>query len=282
MGRRSAWFDRACAHISGVCQAWISPSHHILTRLLQQTGFPEITLQGDDRVALQAFFYFCYDLPYEDAAIDGRPTVMFYVKVYAVAGKYECEELMETVARKLVDLAGSLWSDKDFASTLAVGYKLPSTSKGVSLRRGFEMTIGANLPHLLGCEFFRTALVQVSDLAINLLYQNVAASGPVSAAAVAHYQASRPEQKNRGRTIDQSRRTRSLDHVNGGIVEHIRLKCDNCDVMITNASWTRNKKVHAGRDGKGQVFLMACPVCGHTISSSTGFLRTDEHITVLM
>jgi len=214
--------------------------------------------------------------------MDAKPTAMFYVKVYAVAGKYECEELMETVARKLVDAAGSLWSEKDFASALAVGYKLPSTSKGFSLRQAFELTIGANLPHLLGCPSFRMALTHVSDLAINLLYQNVAASTPVTPAAVTQYQASHAQQKNRGRTIDQTQRTRKLVQVSGGRVESIRLKCEKCDVLITDAMWNRNKKVHCARGGRGEVFLMTCPVCAHTIDSSTSFLRTDEHITVLM
>ncbi|GAB7342312.1 hypothetical protein MBLNU457_g0542t3 [Dothideomycetes sp. NU457] len=247
-----------------------------------QDGQSEITLQGDDRVALQAFFYFCYDLPYEDAAAEGGLTAMFYVKIYAVAGKYECEGLMKTVARKLIDAAGSLWSDKDFVSALAVGYQLPSTSKGESLREGFESTIGANLPYLLGCSSFRAALTHVDDLAINLLFQNVAASGPVTPAAITQYQVSRPEQKNRGLTIDQSRRTRNFDHVIGGVVEHIRLKCDKCDVLITDAFWIRNRRAQPGRGGKGELFLMNCPVCTHCISSSTGFLRTDERITVLM
>ena len=246
----------------------------------------EIILLGDDVVALQAFFYFCYDLPYEDAAGDGKPTLMFYVKLYAIAAKYECEEIMEVVARKLNELAGTLCSDKEFGAALNAGYKLPATPKGTSLREAFEIAIGANLPTLVRHDQFRLLVTRVPDLAVNLLYQNVAATAtPVTTTAVAQYQASRAQQKqqkNRGRTIDQNVRTRNLgpNSVKDAIVENIRLKCEGCHVLITDTLWKRNKRLEP-RGERGETWIMACPVCAYTMDSSVSFLRTDEHITVL-
>ena len=209
---------------------------------------------------------------------------MFYVKVYAVAAKYECAEIMEVVARKLVDTASTLCSDREFGAALNAGYKLPATSKGTSLREAFEIAIGTNLPNLVRLEQFRLLLTRIPDLAVNLLYQNVSATTtPVTTAAVTQYQATRAQQKNRGRTIEQNMRTRSLvpDSVKGAIVENIRLKCEGCHVLITDSLWNRRRKAQS-RGGRGEVWTMACPVCSHNMDSSFSFLRTDEHITVLM
>jgi len=207
---------------------------------------------------------------------------MFYVKSYAIAGKYECEELMEVVSRKLVDTASTLCSDKDFGAALNAGYKLPATSKGTSLRQAFEIAIGANLPSLVRLEQFRLLLTRVPDLAVNLLYQNVSATtAPVTTAAVTQYQATQAQQKNRGRTIEQNMRTRSLTGAKGARVDNIRLKCEGCHVLITNGLWDHCRKPRS-REGRGDVWIMTCPVCAHTIDSSVSFLRSDEHITVLM
>ncbi|PYI17275.1 BTB/POZ domain protein [Aspergillus violaceofuscus CBS 115571] len=90
-----------------------------------ESGMNEIDLKVDDPRAIEAMFHFMYGYRYDSSDSDqGRASPMlFAVKVYQVADKYQVPQLKDRAREKFKSIVETCWQTDDFPVAIEEAYK---------------------------------------------------------------------------------------------------------------------------------------------------------------
>jgi len=102
---------------------------------------------------------FLYDKPYTDACED-IARLLFFVRVFSIADKYDIDELKDAVSIDFQKVASGSWDDEEFSQVIREGYDLPESRDANSLRLPIETVCFQNMHALLG----KPAFVDVCQL----------------------------------------------------------------------------------------------------------------------
>lgn len=83
-----------------------------------------ITLNDDDVSAVDTMLRFLYSFDYDTggSAADVASTMVFNVKVYSIADKYEIPALKSVASQKFIDSVKTCWNMDDFPHAVAEVY----------------------------------------------------------------------------------------------------------------------------------------------------------------
>ncbi|KAK3711117.1 hypothetical protein LTR37_009904 [Vermiconidia calcicola] len=116
----------------------------------------------DDPEALQALVHYLYNFVYCDSFIEGNKAISFAVKVYAIADKYQVEDLQALAAQRFKN------GYRDFIATIA----LIEENTNPEVRTLWDIIIPAiknNITYLLTSDQFQRLVFEQKDLCLSLL-----------------------------------------------------------------------------------------------------------------
>lgn len=94
--------------------------------------------------------------------------LVFNVKMYVAADKYQIPGLKEVASRKYGTVVNNCWNTTEFSDSVQLLWE-NTTESDVSLKNVILMTVGSNVPALLSREEFVEVLRSHGDLGVGVL-----------------------------------------------------------------------------------------------------------------
>lgn len=105
-----------------------------------------IELKGDDPLVVEAMLQFMYTIDYDSGGNDQEPMspMLFNVRVYSIAGKYDVMALKQRAKEKFTVAASTCWDMDDFAHVISEIYtSTPPEDRGLR-----DIVVEVTHPHI--------------------------------------------------------------------------------------------------------------------------------------
>jgi len=139
------------------------------TKIIQEAQDAVIELHEDDASAVRAMMLFIYDKPYTGACENEDDDLLFYVRVFMVADKYDLGDLKSLVCVDFNKIAPGLWDDDVFCEAVKEGYDLPAHGGYSAMNTIIEQICIRHLSTLTKKPTFMEACLSVPELTCKLL-----------------------------------------------------------------------------------------------------------------
>lgn len=228
VSRKSSWFKMACSGQfkvgSAASKLWRKAYQN------QEAQDRVIELHEDDPAAVRAMLLFLYDKPYTDACGDMSEDILFSVRVFTIADKYDIDELKGVVSADFEKIIPGLWNHEDFFQAISEVYDLPESRYACSLKLAIENTCWQNVHALMAKPAFADVCQVFPELQFKMLQE--------STVSLKKYE----------------------DAASADGPGHVAFACGGCTALFGELYWRAHKYMPGFTVG-AQKCLMDCPRC---------------------